>query len=256
MGRRKSVSHTFYPLPKKSSHCCPPTSQGTDPQAGNCGGPPAWPSPAEEASAWSSAAGDSAPGTCFLEDQRAASCPHLKFTFTEERIWERCQKMSPKKGGTNGPLWRPFRSWPFSPVIYICDSPLRNGSLSLNVSGMTRNRTSATRSHCFNTLMVQVPGRSGCCRGGLYWVYSASTSTVMSYDAATTRPGSIHTMVAVRLGPRAHFCTASGSSRGPITPPKLRKILSLGSHSVPIWQWERQKVWRHNQGDNFFSLCV
>lgn len=132
-------------------------------------------------------------------------------------------------------------------------SPLRSGSLSLKVSGMTRKRTSATRSHCFSTRTVQVPGRRGCCSGGLYCVYSASTSTVMSYDAATTRAGSSHTTVAVRLGPRAHFCTARGSSNGPITPPKLRKILSLGSHSVPICQggrctrfrlWSRQRAMR------------
>lgn len=137
-------------------------------------------------------------------------------------------------------------------MLWIHVSPLRSGSLSLKVKGMTRKRTSATRSHCFNTRTVQVPGRRGRCSGGLYWVYSASTSTVMSYDAATTRAGSIQTIVAVRLGPRAHFWTASGSLKGPITPPKFRKILSLGSHSVPICQEEWQKE-SHSWNNN--GLC-
>ena len=65
-------------------------------------------------------------------------------------------------------------------MVWIHISPLRIGSLSLKVKGMTRKRASATRSHCFNTRTVQVPGRRGRCSGGLYWVYSASTSTVMS----------------------------------------------------------------------------
>lgn len=59
-------------------------------------------------------------------------------------------------------------------------SPLRSGSLSLKVNGVTRKRTSAMCSHCLNTFTVQVPGRRGRCSGGLNCVYSASRSTVMS----------------------------------------------------------------------------
>ncbi len=70
--------------------CCPPTPPGADPPAGLYVEPPAWQTPGEAASARSSAAGSSAPGTGYLEGLHGASCPLLKWTvrFADKEKWK------------------------------------------------------------------------------------------------------------------------------------------------------------------------
>lgn len=148
-GRRMSVRCTCSLLPRSSPLPCPPTLAGAGPLTERCAGPPAWRAPGGAASAQSSAAGGCDPGTRYLEALNGTSCPPLEFrNLTVSRLKEITVTFS-------------------SAVYTVVISPLRSGSLLLKVNGMTRKLTLATRCHCFSSWTVHLPGRRGCCSGGL-----------------------------------------------------------------------------------------